>query len=151
MVGGSYFFSIPGVDHTSGIARWTGTSWKALGRGLSGSGQVRSIDGNGAQVLVGGEFPGTLDSAGNSVANTNSLAFWNTNTETWSSAGTGVDRADIAAVINFTDSVNSPQFEVYGFVQPEMQNATAVYRYENGLWSNEFGFRQWSVSRSNVW
>lgn len=87
-VGGD-FGIVPGGVQASGVARWDGTAWSALGLGVDGP--VRSIvrhdDGSGPAIYVAGTF----SSAWNDISTPNytvlNIARWNGTT--WSSVGGG--------------------------------------------------------------
>ena len=85
---GGRFTSVDGVS-ASRIAKWNGTSWSALGTGVTGSGSTPSVntmvtfdDGTGPALYVGGQ---TFTTAGGIPANR--VAKWNG--KTWSAVGNG--------------------------------------------------------------
>jgi len=79
-------FTTAGGQSARGIAHWNGTTWSALGSGVThfSGPYVDAIEVNGSDVYVGGFF----DSAGG-VVNTNGIARWNGST--WSALGTGIN------------------------------------------------------------
>ncbi len=86
-VGGN--FTSAGAVSANGIAKWDGTSWSALGAGLSGSSDGNNTTAfamavNGSDVYVGGNFT----NAG--AVSANGIAKWNP-TPGWSALGSGVD------------------------------------------------------------
>ena len=98
-VGGS--FNQAGTMAASGVARWNGTSWSALGTGLTvtsrgatyaGDAAALAVASNG-NVYVGGYF----DHAGSTAAG--NIAQWNGTT--WSALGAGVDgsKAGVYALV----------------------------------------------------
>ncbi len=72
----------------SRVARWTGTTWSALGSGLNGIGRaIWAVDTS--NVYVGGDF-----TAAGGVANTAYLGKWDGSA--WSALGTGVNNTVLA-------------------------------------------------------
>ena len=81
----------------SGVARWDGSQWSALGDGISGSTgyyEVHALAIAGDDLYVGGIF----DRAGGAPAN--SIARWNTSSHTWSALGSGIVRSAQAGTVN---------------------------------------------------
>jgi uncharacterized protein (TIGR03437 family) len=97
---------------TNGVARWTGTTWAALGKGTStdtSSGVVSDLAVIGNDVYVGGNFTGVTNSNDTKVG-VGYVARWNTVSNTWSTLGTsagattnGVDGQVYALTTNGTD------------------------------------------------
>ncbi len=83
---GGSFTSASGTP-ANGVAVWNGTSWGALGSGVSGGAfpTVSALAVNGTLVYAGGSF----DTAGGQTVN--GLAVWNGNT--WAGLGGGVSSA----------------------------------------------------------
>jgi trimeric autotransporter adhesin len=108
-VGGD--FTIAGDPAINDLARWDGSTWHALGSGVSG-GIVKAITIEGRNVYVGGQFT----SAGTSIPNTAYLARWDALSESWSAVGSGVDN-----IIN-TIAVEGADIYVGG----NLQNAGGV-------------------------
>jgi hypothetical protein len=78
------FTSMGGVANTSGIARWDGASWNAVGTGVTGGNTVRCIAlGPNNVIYVGGDF-----SQMGGVAGTNRMAKWDG--AVWTNLGTGI-------------------------------------------------------------
>lgn len=96
----------------NGVARWTGTTWAALGQGTStdtSSGVVSDLAVIGNDVYVGGNFTGVSNNNGAKVG-VGYIARWNTVSNTWSTLGTnagattnGVDGQVYALTTNGTD------------------------------------------------
>src|SRR5205823_3570675 len=84
-VGGS--FTTAGAVPANNIARWNGSSWSALGSGVSGSSfpRVNAIAINGSDVYASGEFT----TAGGVSAN--NIARWDGLGGLWSALGSGVN------------------------------------------------------------
>jgi hypothetical protein len=81
--GGS--FTNAGGNTANSIAQWNGSSWSALGSGMSGdygNGEVWALAVSGTNLYAGGYFT----SAGGNAAN--SIAQWNGST--WSALGSGI-------------------------------------------------------------
>lgn len=92
-------FTSAGGASANGIAKWNGTSWQALGPGLSG-GSVNTMcgfdDGYGPKVYVGGSF---TSSGGQSI---NRVAVWNG--ASWAQVGAGLG-AEVRAFAVFNDGL----------------------------------------------
>src|SRR6185436_15408140 len=77
---------------TNGIARWTGTTWAALGKGTNtdtSSGVVNDLAAIDNDLYVGGTFTSVTNSNDTKVG-VGYIARWNTQTNTWSALGTGI-------------------------------------------------------------
>jgi hypothetical protein len=72
-------FSRAGDGAASNIARWDGTSWSAVGGGLSGTGYALTV--LGGRLYVGGSF----GAAGTATAS--AVAVWDPQTSSWSALG----------------------------------------------------------------
>jgi trimeric autotransporter adhesin len=125
-VGGN-FVSAGGVA-ASGIARWNGASWSALGTGVSdkgSSGTVRALqvfdDGSGPALYAGGTFSsaGGVDSPG--------IAKWNGTS--WSAVESGVN-GHIRCMTVFDDGPG-PALYVGG----DFNGASGVAAYEIAKWN----------------
>jgi hypothetical protein len=86
-VGGS--FSSAGGMAISGLARWNGVTWSALGGGLGPGATVYALHGSGMSLRVGGSF----DSVGNNVAAWTGVS--------WDGYGSGTGGAVRAIADNF--------------------------------------------------
>ncbi|MEM6377105.1 MAG: LamG domain-containing protein, partial [Bacteroidota bacterium] len=73
------------VDGLNRIARWNGSEWKPLEKGLNGSVDAIAIDGD--NIIVGGSFSNVAQ-GGTSVTGLNNIAKWNGNN--WSTIGNGI-------------------------------------------------------------
>lgn len=90
-VGGS-FANANDVSGTSGIARWDGSSWSALGGGVKDAGvypstAVASFTVSGDNLYVGGYFQGVTNAVNGSSDGeiyANNFAKWNTASSLWS-------------------------------------------------------------------
>ena len=83
-------FAMAGTIAANGIAKWNGTTWKALGGGLTTSNtgdasRIYTILLNGTDLYAGGHF----DRAGSDSYVANSIAKWSRNS--WSAVGNGLD------------------------------------------------------------
>lgn len=122
-VGGS-FSTVDGVPANS-IAKWNGSSWSALGNGVSrppGGGLVSSIAVSGSDLYVGGFFSTAGDVPANNVAK------WNGSS--WSALGSGV--SDVVNAI----AVNGNEVYVGGrFPQVNTMLANYIARWNGSSWS----------------
>ncbi len=81
---------------TNGVARWTGSTWAALGKGTntaSSSGVVNDLTVIGNDLYAGGTFTSVTNSNDTKV-DVGYVARWNTQNSTWSALGTGVGTAN---------------------------------------------------------
>jgi hypothetical protein len=95
-VGGS--FTNAGGVAANNIAMWNGSSWSALGSGVSGGQFLVGVDSlavSGTNLYVGGSFT----NAGGVAAN--SIAVWNGSS--WSALGSGVDGSVSALLVSGTN------------------------------------------------
>ncbi len=117
-------FSTAGTVEASGVARWDGTAWSALGEGLSGWPQSLAVfdDGNG-QAL----YAGRLDLAGEST-----VVRWDG--KSWSEVGGGVD-GSVWDLVVFDDG-SGPALYVGGvFDHAGGVPASNVARWDGLAWS----------------
>ena len=75
-------FTTAGDVSASRIARWSGSSWSALGSGLNGSVNTLAVDSSG-NVYAGGSFTQAGGASANYVARWDGAA--------WGALGTGMD------------------------------------------------------------
>ncbi len=129
---GGSFTTAGGVTCNS-IAKWNGTSWSAVGGGLTSNashGDVRALavfdDGSGPALFAGGLF----DSAG--AVNTSNLARWNGSA--WSSLGVGTNVAVNALATH--DDGTGPALSAGGsFTSAGGIQARSVARWNATGWS----------------
>ncbi|MEO7758150.1 MAG: hypothetical protein ABIS07_16350, partial [Dokdonella sp.] len=110
---GGQIHSAGGVP-VSGVARWDGAQWHALGDGVGGFGggfNVYSIAVVDEDLFVGGVF----DTAGNLPAN--SIARWNKPTQTWSALGAGLTRQGNISAVHALASFNGVLYAGGDFVE----------------------------------
>jgi hypothetical protein len=105
-------FAAVGKTIASNIARWNGTSWSALGSGISGAGLqglpfVSALAVSGSNVYVGGNFT----TAGGDT-NANYMAEWDgTN---WSALGSGMNNVVAALAVSGSTLYAGGQFTTAG-------------------------------------
>lgn len=137
-VGGE--FNAAGGVAASGIAKWDGTSWSALGSGVTapiGAFQfgVRSLavfdDGGGAALYAGGPFS---DMGGITV---NGIAKWDGTH--WSALGSGVPQGgfevSVLAMAVFDDGTGDALFVGGGFDEIGGVAARRVAKWDGSAWS----------------
>ena len=81
---------------TNGVARWTGSTWAALGKGTttdSSSGVVNDLAAIGNDLYVCGTFTGVTNSNDTKLG-VGYIARWDTQANTWAALGTGVGSAN---------------------------------------------------------
>ncbi len=117
------------VYYTSGIARWNGSSWSAMQRGVYGSVYCLAVNTN---LIAAGTFHAT-DAIGNYASNTHNLAKW---TGSWQSAGMyspnkhGLN-SDVTAI-----HVSGSDVYVGGYFRDAggLPNADYVARWDGSQW-----------------
>jgi len=117
----------------NGIARWGGSSWSAVGDGVTyggNAGRVYSLvvydDGGGPVLYVGGQF----DTAGGAPAN--NIARWNG--VAWSTLGAGVDD-DLFALEVFDDGGGADLYAGGRFENAGGSPASRIARWDGAAWS----------------
>jgi hypothetical protein len=118
-------FESAGGMPAAGIARWNGSTWSALGTGITGSaGPVAIL--TSSDLIVGGDFT----SAGGVPCN--NIARWNGSS--WSALGTGTDgQVESLAWLEHGDLAVGGQFSSAGGVNA---NNIAVYSFHPGCYAN---------------
>jgi FG-GAP-like repeat len=128
-VGGS-FKTVGGVV-ANGIAKWNGTSWSALGGGVSGGefGHVDAIAVSGSDVYIGGDFT----TAGGISANR--IAKWNGSS--WSALGSGVSGgvASITTKVNALAASGSNIYVGGNFTTAGGVNTNYIAKWNGSNWS----------------
>ncbi|KAK1758251.1 Bud site selection protein RAX2 [Echria macrotheca] len=115
-------------------------STKSLDGGLNG--EVESLFLNGTNLFVGGSFSGTLDG---SVKGLNNVAVYDTDKNTWSPLGAGVD-GKVLRVVGMTMNVTSSTPEVVVSVTGEF---TKLQAFGNNPDVPASGFGVWVPSQGN--
>jgi len=133
---GGRFTSIDGVE-ASRIARWNGTSWSAVGAGVTGSGSTPSVntmvtfdDGTGPALFVGGQ---TFVTAGGVTANR--VAKWDG--KNWSAVGDGFANGIVWRLAVYNDGTGDA---LYAFGTFTASGATPINRMAK--W-NGTSWEQW--------
>ena len=128
--GGDFFAA--GAAPVSGIARWNGASWTALGSGVSGANfnSVYSLavydDGSGAALYVGGRF----DSAGSAPAA--NIARWDG--QTWSALGSGTSGL-VKALAVFDDGSGPALYAGGEFTTAGGSPAARIAKWNGSAWA----------------
>jgi hypothetical protein len=140
---GGRFTSIDGVA-ASRIAKWNGTSWSALGSGVTGSGSTPSVntmvtfdDGTGPALYVGGQ---TFTTAGGISANR--VAKWDG--KNWSAVGDGFANGIVWKLSVFNDGTGDA---LYAFGTFTASGATPMNRMAK--W-NGTSWEQWGGGANNT-
>ena len=119
-------FKFAGVTAANCIAKWNGTSWSALGSGMSGSETVtpivRAIAVSGTNVFAGGTF---TTAGGVSVSN---IAKWDGTS--WSALGTGVD-----GTVNALAAIGSDVFVGGTFTTAGGLSVSNIAKWDGTSWS----------------
>lgn len=124
------FFTSIGDLNVSGVARWNGQAWSALGAPVATDGAVLALgsydSGSGAQLHAGGEFTRI---GGTDASN---IARWNGTS--WSPLGAGLD--GLADAIAVFDSGAGPELVVGGtFTMADGVPAANIARWNGTSWS----------------
>lgn len=128
------FQSVNGTTVNS-IAKWNGTTWSALGKGVTaGSQQLSSLATDGTYLYIGGNFT-QVTNTDNSTVTVSNIARWNLSTLTWSSVGKGVDNGVSSMEVN-----NSYLYLVGGFTNATNSNdtnvsANGIIKWDGTSWS----------------
>lgn len=134
-VGGT-FASLGGVA-TSGIARFDGSTWSAVGAGLAGTVEVLEVhdDGVGPRLIAGGTF---TSSGGVPLAN---VARWNG--ANWTALGSGIG-GTVLALASVDDGEGDGRVLVAGgaFATAGGVPAANIARWNGTSWSEAFGGSQ---------
>ena len=130
------FFSNAGGVTASGIAKWNGTSWSALGSPTEGvNGAVNALavydDGSGPALYAGGDF----SSAGGVAANR--VAKWNGTS--WSALGVGVSGGFVYALAAYDDGGGSKLYVGGGFTSAGGASADFIAKWNGATWSTVGG------------
>jgi hypothetical protein len=125
---GGYFIYAGGVQVNS-IARWNGTSWSALGSGMSG-GPVQALvvhdDGGGPALFAAGHFT----TAGGVAASR--VARWNGTS--WSALGSGMN-GYVAALVVHDDGGGPALFAAGDFTTAGGAAANRIAKWDGTSWS----------------
>jgi hypothetical protein len=130
-------FDYAGIQLANNVAKWNGTTWEALGGGVTGGGppEVWALtvydDGTAPVLAVGGFF----DHAGSVPAN--GLAFWHGPTATWTAPPAAND-GTIRALAAFDDGHGPALFVGGNFQTIGGVSASCIARYD-GAWSSVNG------------
>lgn len=121
------FSSVGGVA-ASGIARWNGSTWTALGSGLNGPGRAMAAfdEGSGPVLFVGGSFT----TAGGVTAN--GIARWDGTA--WNAVGGGMNAA-VEDLVVFDDGNGAALYACGWFTQAGGAPASLVARWSGTAWS----------------
>ncbi len=120
---GGDFTSMQGVP-AGGIAKWDGTTWSALGSGVSGT--VNAIAISGSDVYVGGGF----SQAGGIAAK--NVAKWNGTSWSAMSSGLGGGTHDVRSLAFFGGDL----YAGGGFNVADGSPASGVARWTGSVWTN---------------
>lgn len=135
-VGGA-FNHMDGVE-ANGVARWNGTAWSGLGRGVGnlnfdnqfeGNGDVNALAVSGNKLYAAGRF----QIAGTQTVN--NIAVWNGSA--WSGLGTGVINTDDTFSTQLTAVAASGSNVYVGgiFTKAGTQNAKNIARWDGTKWN----------------
>jgi hypothetical protein len=124
---GGQFTKVGGIDANC-IAKWNGSTWSALGSGMSGGGEgissvtALTIDGLG-NLYAGGDFT----TAGGVVAN--NIAKWNGST--WGALGSGINGMVVALAFGGSGNLYAGGW----FIAAGGENANNIAKWNGSTWS----------------
>ena len=124
---GGYFTQIGGV-YANNLAKWNGTSWSALGAGISSTIRALAVTPNG-DVYVGGVFSATTDGTP-----ANNVAKWNGTA--WSGLGAGAANGVNNGVAALVATSNGDLYVSGGFTQAGSIAANYVAKWNGTAWSS---------------
>jgi len=142
--GGNFVFA--GSGPASGIAKWNGSDWSALGTGLSGGAfgtLVNALtvfdDGSGPALYAGGNFTAAGDDPASAIAK------WDGSS--WSALGSGIGGAIEFTSVNslavFDDGSGSALYAGGNFTSAGGVAASSIAKWDGSSWSalgSGFGF-----------
>ncbi len=126
------------------VARWDGTTWRALGDGLGNSYNGTTLDNSGTvyalAVIDGGHIvaAGNFTSASNGEGplTVNSAAHWNPATQQWSSLSGGIQKGTYAGDIRtLTVAANGDLYAAGSFDKAGGTTANSIARWDGIAWS----------------
>jgi len=122
-------YSTAGGVSAFGIASWNGTNWSSLGGSPNApAGYVLALALSGSNIYVGGSFP----TAGSVQAN--NIAVYNTNTNTWSSLGTGTANG-VDAQVNAIAVSGSDVYVGGNFVHAGGNSVNYIAMWDGTKWN----------------
>ena len=131
-------FTVPGNTSFSGIARWNGVAWTAVGDDALSVGSVQSLrvhdDGTGSALYMGGEFLSVGD-----IPGTRGIACWNG--KEWSAVGGGLTGP--LGVVNAIEAFpvdGTPELHIGGLLWAVGGvPAYALARWDGNAWTSVEG------------
>jgi hypothetical protein len=117
-------FSAAGESTASGIAKWAGSSWSALGSGMNG--YVNALAVSGSDLYMGGEFTKVFSATGYITANY--IAKWNGSS--WSALGSGMNGAVRCLAV-----LGSNVYAGGGFTNAGGTAANFIAKWNGSSWS----------------
>jgi hypothetical protein len=126
---GGYFDHAGGLP-ASNIAKWSGSSWSALGSGANGAVQALASfdDGSGPALYAGGLF--TI-AGGGAVAN--GIAKWNG--LSWSGVGGGLSSLPASALATFDDGTGTALYVGGSFFAVGSLQVSSIAKWNGATWS----------------
>jgi hypothetical protein len=121
-------FTTAGGNSANNIAQWNGSSWSALGSGISGAGAdgygpaVSALAVSGSTLYAGGDF---TNAGGNPAAN---IAKWDGNS--WSALGSGMNDDVYALAVSGSDLCAGGGFTTAGGI-----TANYIAKWDGSTWS----------------
>ncbi len=121
------YFTMAGGSPANHIAKWNGSSWSALGSGISApsayyGGRVSALAVSGSDLYAGGGF---TTAGGNAATN---IAKWNGSS--WSPLGSGVSGGVFALVVSGSDVYAGGMFTTAGG-----SGAGGIAKWDGSSWS----------------
>ncbi len=121
------FGNVKEVNH---VARWNGSEWLPLGKGVDGPVYALAMDKNNRYLYVGGSFSNAYNSNGTFISTPN-IARWDKLTGNWSAVGSGLDDDCLALFIDDNNTV----YAGGAFDKAGGKTAHRIAKWEGGAWS----------------
>jgi hypothetical protein len=124
------------VSGLSRVAKWNGTAWSSLDKGLNNS--VSWIEKQGTDLYMAGDFT-DVGAGGTPVAGLNHIAKWNGTT--WSALDKGLDDSAFAIAVSGSDVYVGGIFKNAGSGGSPVVGLTNVAKWNGTAWSSlDYGF-----------
>ena len=132
---GGYFekalTSFGDVKEVNYVARWNGSEWLPLGKGVDGPVHVLAVDKSNRYIYVGGDFSNAYNSNGVFISTPN-IARWDKLTGTWSALGSGLDGKCTAILV---DDENNRIYAGGSYSKAGGVNANNIAYWDGSKWN----------------
>ncbi len=132
--GGEFTHAITSFGDTKQVnyvARWNGSEWLPLGKGLDGPVRALAMDNNNRYLYVCGDFKNAFQSNGLSIS-TPYVARWDKVTGNWLSVGSGLDGGSMGLLFD----ENNNLFVTGAFTKAGGNQANNIAKWDGSTWSS---------------